>query len=119
MGGMFCGPKQIGWECDIFREDLPVILDESCEVGAAAPSYDEAVNMLKIREKAAPPKAEHKACSSKKQKGLKTDMESDEDLDALLDEFKNEPEAEKLVEPVAKAENSSRQTSTKEALKEV
>jgi len=109
---MFCGPKELGWDTDELDENLAVMLADDAEVGAPAPTYEEAVEALKEREKAA--KAGKEAGASKeiskdegkKKKGKKGKgkvEDDDDDFDAALNEFKG-PEPEKTEEPAEKAE---------------
>merc|ERR1711920_1209975 len=93
--GMFCGPKQMGWDTDILDENLAVILAEDAPIGKPNPSYEEALEAFKAREaKAAAaaakkdePSGGGKNKKDKKKKSGKKD-ESDDDLDAVLLEFK-------------------------------
>ena len=56
--GMFCGPKEMGWDTDILDGDLAIMLADSTEVGSPAPSYEEAVAAFKQREEAKQKKEE-------------------------------------------------------------
>merc|ERR1712232_568092 len=56
--GMFCGPIQLGWPTDVFDAKHAVMVDDSCDVGMPAPSYEEALQHFKDREKAAAAAAE-------------------------------------------------------------
>merc|ERR1712187_863845 len=51
--GMFCSPLEMGWATDILDEKLAVMVSDSLEVGAPAPTYDEAIQALRDREAAA------------------------------------------------------------------
>jgi len=89
--GMFCGPKEMGWDTDILDGDLAIMLD-SAEVGSPAPSYEEAVAAFQQREEAKQKKEEEaKAAATakddKKKNGKKGKAAEDEDLDELLAEF--------------------------------
>merc|ERR1712203_605726 len=59
--GMFCGPKQMGWDTDILDENLAVILAEDAPIGKPNPSYEEALEAFKARE------AKAAAAASKKE----------------------------------------------------
>jgi len=88
--GMFCGPKEMGWETDILDPEQAIELEESAEIGTV-PTYDEALAALREREKREASKAEAAkadAAKGKKDKGKKgkADPGEDEDLDALLAE---------------------------------
>merc|ERR1712066_1215088 len=84
--GMFCGPKQMGWDTDILDENLAVILAEDAPIGKPNPSYEEALEAFKAREAKAATAASKKEESSgagkgkkdKKKKGGKKE-ESDDD----------------------------------------
>eukprot|EP00931_Biecheleriopsis_adriatica_P031667 TRINITY_DN1853_c0_g1_i2.p1 TRINITY_DN1853_c0_g1~~TRINITY_DN1853_c0_g1_i2.p1 ORF type:complete len:1277 (+),score=463.51 TRINITY_DN1853_c0_g1_i2:360-3833(+) len=95
--GMFCGPKEMGWDTDVLEEGLAVMLADSAAVGEVAPSYEEAVAAFKEREKAAAaaaaPSASKDDKKGKKKKG-KAGGKDDDDLDAVLAEFKEEAPAE-------------------------
>lgn len=41
--GRFCGPAEMGWDCDILSSQNAIILPDSAKVGGPVPSYDEAV----------------------------------------------------------------------------
>merc|ERR1712194_708135 len=92
--GMFCGPLQTGWETDVLDEHLAVILDDESPIGKPNPSYDEALEAFKAREKKAAEAAkkeepsEVKGKKDKKKKAGKKAESDDEDLDAVLLEFK-------------------------------
>ncbi|CAK9016099.1 unnamed protein product [Durusdinium trenchii] len=97
--GMFCGPKEMGWDTDVLNGDLAVMLAETAEVGASAPSYEEAVAAFQQREKEEQQKREEEAKASaaasakedKKGKKKKGKAEKDdEDLDAILADFKED-----------------------------
>merc|ERR1712113_13926 len=91
--GMFCSPLEMGWATDLLDEKLAVMLSDSAEVGAPAPNYEEAVQALKDREAAiSAQKAKEEEAKTKKgkKKGGKAKQEDDDDLDALLNEFKVE-----------------------------
>merc|ERR1712187_527880 len=94
--GMFCGPNEMGWSTDILEADLAVMLDDAIESGSAVPSYEDAVAMLKEREKAAA--AEAKGKKGKKGKAAKED---DDDFDALMAEFKD-PNADEKADDTGK-----------------
>merc|ERR1712194_334568 len=104
--GMFCGPLQMGWETDVLDETLAVILDDDSPIGKPNPTYDEALQAFNDRAKAAAAKAEApkadapdaKGKDKKKKKGKKAESD-DEDLDAVLLEFKA-PAAAAAAEPV-------------------
>lgn len=85
--GMFCGPQELGWETDVFDEKMAVMLSESAEVGAPAPSYDEAVQMLRDREKVAAAEKEEAEAKGKKGKKKGAAKADEEDLDAVFAEF--------------------------------
>merc|ERR1712194_982716 len=51
--GMFCGPLQMGWETDVLDETLAVILDDDSPISKPNPTYDEALEAFKAREKKA------------------------------------------------------------------
>ena len=59
--GMFCGPKEMGWDTDILDGDLAIMLADSAEVGSPAPPYEEAVAAFQQREKEAKQKQEEEA----------------------------------------------------------
>ncbi|CAL1171935.1 unnamed protein product [Cladocopium goreaui] len=107
--GMFCGPKEMGWDTDILDGDLAIMLADSAEVGSPAPPYEEAVAAFQQREKEAKQKQEEEAKAAaaasakddkkgKKKKG-KAAKEADEDLDELLAEFKEDAPAEPAEKP--------------------
>mmetsp|Transcript_62284 Transcript_62284/g.157395 ORF Transcript_62284/g.157395 Transcript_62284/m.157395 type:complete len:1365 (+) Transcript_62284:122-4216(+) len=84
--GMFCGPNELGWDTDVLDENLAVQLADSAEVGTSIPSYEEAVQALKDREKAV---VEEKGAGDAKKgkKGKKKggkEADDDDDLDAIL-----------------------------------
>ena len=56
--GVFCGPKEMGWDTDILDGDLAIMLADSSEVGSPAPSYEEAVAAFQQREEAKQKKEE-------------------------------------------------------------
>merc|ERR1712070_304531 len=92
--GMLCGPEEVGFPSDVLNPEKPFRYDKA-EAGAPIPPYEEVV----------PPKAKDaKADKGKKKKGGKAAKEDDEDLDALLNEFKpEEPAKEAAADPKAKA----------------
>merc|ERR1712107_201583 len=102
--GMFCGPKQMGWDTDVLDENLAVILADDAPIGKPNPSYEEALEAFKAREAKAAAAAAKKEESSgagkgkkdKKKKGGKKEESDDEDSDAVLSEFK-QPEAAALA----------------------
>merc|ERR1712139_500589 len=87
--GMFCGPKEMGWETDILDADEAIMLDDSAEIGSV-PTYEDAIQAFRDREKAEAAKAEAaaKADAGKAKKGKKGKggAAEEEDLDALLAE---------------------------------
>lgn len=100
--GMFCGPKQMGWEFDVLDPELAVMLDDSAEIGTVA-TYDEALQAFREREAREAAKAEAAAKASeskadakkkgKKKKGGKQD-DDDDDFEAALAEVKAEVKEE-------------------------
>jgi len=94
--GMFCGPKELGWPCDILDAKLPVMLDDSAEAGEPASAlYERAVEAFGERQtrEAVAAQAKEEAKGKKGKKGKAKAQEDDEDLDALLSEFKEAPAA--------------------------
>lgn len=95
--GMFCGPEEMGWEADVLDSKLAVMLEDDAEIGSV-PTYEQAIEAFRDREKAEAAKAEVAAKSKAKAKGKKgkAGAEDDEDLDALLEEagMTAEPKAE-------------------------
>lgn len=87
--GMFCGPKEMGWDTDLLAEDKAVQLDDEAEKGTV-PTYEDAVKAFQERAKQEAAKAEASAKAdaknSKKGKKGKTAAGDEEDLDALLEE---------------------------------
>merc|ERR1712061_743623 len=96
---------EMGWATDVLDEKLAVMVSDSIEVGAPAPTYEEAVQALKEREAAAAQKAKEEEAKSKKgkKKGGKS-KEDDVDLDALLLEFKDDKEEPALAADKGKEE---------------
>mmetsp|Transcript_68347 Transcript_68347/g.108467 ORF Transcript_68347/g.108467 Transcript_68347/m.108467 type:complete len:1189 (+) Transcript_68347:69-3635(+) len=104
--GMFCGSKQMGWDEDVLDPELPVMLDDSAEIGVAV-TYEEALEAFRVREKREAAKAEAEASAAKaaseskadpkkkgkKKKGGKQD-DDDDDFEAALAEAKAETKDE-------------------------
>merc|ERR1711974_193077 len=87
--GMFCGPKELGWDTDVLDEKLAVALDDQAVAGTPAPSFEE-VKALREKEKSEEKEKADKASADKKKKGKSAKkQEEDEDFDALLDQFKD------------------------------
>merc|ERR1740138_1675357 len=84
--GMFCGPEEMGWEADVLDSKLAVMLEDDAEIGSV-PTYEQAIEAFRDREKAEAAKAEVAAKRKAKAKGKKgkAGAEDDEDLDALLE----------------------------------
>mmetsp|Transcript_58770 Transcript_58770/g.188988 ORF Transcript_58770/g.188988 Transcript_58770/m.188988 type:complete len:255 (+) Transcript_58770:194-958(+) len=68
--GMFCGPEEMGWEADILGAKQAVMLSDTVELGAGAPTYEEAVQMHQERARIAAEKEKEQA-DSKGKKGKK------------------------------------------------
>merc|ERR1711904_532158 len=81
--GMFCGPEELGWPSDVLDPNKPVRWDKA-EAGAPIPTYEEVVQPKKEA-----PAAAGGGKDKKKKKGGAKKGDEDEDLDALLNEFKD------------------------------
>merc|ERR1711871_1582684 len=81
--GMLCGPEELGWPSDVLDPNKPVRWDKA-QAGAPIPAYEEVVTP----KKEAPAASAGAGKDKKKKKGGKKE-EEDEDLDALLNEFKD------------------------------
>merc|ERR1712106_229414 len=76
---------EMGWDSDILDSKLAITLDDSAEVGTV-PTYEDAVQAFRDREKSEAAKAVAAAKSDSKGKKGKAGAEEEEDLDALLAE---------------------------------
>merc|ERR1711920_933230 len=111
--GMFCGPKEMGWDTDVLDENLAVLLDPESPIGKPNPTYEEAIQAFEDRQKKAAATASAKKEAGekgkKKKKGGKKAESDDEDLDAILGEFQDKKDespaaVEKAEEPAERAE---------------
>eukprot|EP00928_Gymnodinium_smaydae_P098743 TRINITY_DN9247_c0_g1_i5.p1 TRINITY_DN9247_c0_g1~~TRINITY_DN9247_c0_g1_i5.p1 ORF type:complete len:1365 (+),score=495.31 TRINITY_DN9247_c0_g1_i5:118-4095(+) len=107
--GMFCGPKEMGWDTDVLPLEEAVMVADDAEIGTPAPSMEAAEEAYQAREKAAAAKAAAKADPKKKGKKGKAAAEDDEDMDALLAEFAPEAKAEESTAKGKKGKKGKKQ----------